>query len=139
MGLGTMTVLHDAEVEGSDLVLNGVFAGGFDSLIEATRQGKVSKDRVRFVHGHSAWAPGQLHDELDHNQVSFAQRGAAAALEVPPSSLACLDSYEQWFVAAAAPELITEHCDQPFNQLWGKVTIVLVVVVVVAAVRFVSV
>lgn len=28
----------------------------------------------------------------------------------------------QWFVAAAAPDLITELCDQPFNPLWGKVT-----------------
>lgn len=38
MGLGTMTVLHDANVEGSDAILNGVYAGGFESLIEATRQ-----------------------------------------------------------------------------------------------------
>lgn len=38
MGLGTMTVLHDANVEGSDPILNGVYAGGFESLVEATRQ-----------------------------------------------------------------------------------------------------
>lgn len=38
MGLGTMTVLHDAEVEGCDAVLKGVYTGGFESLIEATRQ-----------------------------------------------------------------------------------------------------
>ncbi|CAM9886808.1 unnamed protein product [Ectocarpus sp. 12 AP-2014] len=95
MGLGTMTVLHNANVEGSDPVLDGgVFAGGFDTLVDVTReQGRVSKDRVRFVHGHSAWSPGQLQGELDHNQ---------------------------WFVAAAAPELITEHCDKPFHPLWSK-------------------
>ncbi len=33
------------------------------------QQGRVSKDHVRFVHGHSAWSPGQLQEELDHNQV----------------------------------------------------------------------
>lgn len=38
MGRGTMTVLHDANVEGSDPVLNGVYAGGFESLVEATRK-----------------------------------------------------------------------------------------------------
>lgn len=38
MGLGTMTVLHDANVAGSDPILNGVYAGGFESLVEATRQ-----------------------------------------------------------------------------------------------------
>lgn len=30
-------------------------------------------------------------------------------------------SPKQWFVAAAAPELITGGCNQPFNPLWGKV------------------
>lgn len=34
-------------------------------------QGEVAKDRVRFVHGHSAWAPGQLHGELERNQVGL--------------------------------------------------------------------
>lgn len=29
----------------------------------------MPKDRVRFVHGHAAWSPGQLQGELDHNQV----------------------------------------------------------------------
>lgn len=28
----------------------------------------------------------------------------------------------QWFVAAAAPELITELCNEPYNPLWSKVT-----------------
>lgn len=27
----------------------------------------------------------------------------------------------QWFVAAAAPELITADCDRPSNPLWGTV------------------
>lgn len=33
-------------------------------------QGLVVKDRVRFIHGHSAWTPGQLQRELDDNMVS---------------------------------------------------------------------
>lgn len=41
MGLGTMTVLHGANVEGSDPIMNGVYAGGFESLVEATRQVKA--------------------------------------------------------------------------------------------------
>ncbi|CAM9372613.1 unnamed protein product [Ascophyllum nodosum] len=95
VGLGTMTVVHSAErADGSETVLPGVYAGGFDSLVRLTRQGTVAKDRVRFVHGHSAWAPGQLQRELNRNQ---------------------------WFVAAAAPELVTADCDKPFNPLWGKV------------------
>lgn len=50
MGLGTMTVLHDANVEGSDTILNGVYAGGFESLVEATRQvnNKQSHRECRF-------------------------------------------------------------------------------------------
>lgn len=45
MGLGTMTVLHNANVEGSDPILNGVYAGGFESLVEATRQVTKSAHR----------------------------------------------------------------------------------------------
>lgn len=39
MGLGTMTVVHATEgVEGSQQVLPGMFAGGFDSLVQMARQ-----------------------------------------------------------------------------------------------------
>lgn len=39
VGLGTMTVVHAAEcAEGSETVLPGVYAGGFDSLVYMTRQ-----------------------------------------------------------------------------------------------------
>lgn len=38
-------------------------------------QGKVAKDRVRFIHGHSAWATGQLQNELKLNQVIVQQNG----------------------------------------------------------------
>lgn len=95
VGLGTMMVLHAAEsAEGSQPILPGVNAGGFYALLNMARQGTVDKDRVRFVRGHSAWSPGQLQGELDRNQ---------------------------WFVAAAAPELITADCDRPSNPLWGTV------------------
>lgn len=44
MGLGSMTVIHAAErVEGSEVVLPGVYAGGFDSLVHMTRQVRESR------------------------------------------------------------------------------------------------
>lgn len=39
VGLGTMTVVHSAEgAEGSEPVLPGVYAGGFDALVEMARR-----------------------------------------------------------------------------------------------------
>lgn len=39
VGLGTMTVVHAEErAEGSEMILPGVNAGGFDSLVKLTRQ-----------------------------------------------------------------------------------------------------
>ncbi|CAM9812679.1 unnamed protein product [Choristocarpus tenellus] len=43
-------------------------------------QGLVDPSHVKFEHGYSSWVAGQLEDELH---------------------------YQQWFIASAAPELIT--------------------------------
>eukprot|EP00611_Tribonema_gayanum_P030130 TRINITY_DN8283_c0_g1_i1.p1 TRINITY_DN8283_c0_g1~~TRINITY_DN8283_c0_g1_i1.p1 ORF type:complete len:286 (+),score=82.51 TRINITY_DN8283_c0_g1_i1:182-1039(+) len=81
VGAGGMTALHSAgEAKGCQEVAPSVYVGGLEGLVRLAQEGHAHGSTLRLAVGHAAWVPGQLKRELRANF---------------------------WYVASAAPELIT--------------------------------
>jgi putative transcriptional regulator len=89
-----ITALHNMPGTEALEVSPGLYAGGFEGLINASKRGLITNkdtDHIRFAAGHSGWAPGQLEEELQS---------------------------DSWYICAASPDLITSPCIQRPIPLW---------------------
>ncbi|CAM9664806.1 unnamed protein product [Discosporangium mesarthrocarpum] len=94
MGTDSIFTLHSVDsVDAKEIVSPQIFMGGLEQLTQLGKQGQLDRSQVKLIYGHASWGPGQLQEELDH---------------------------QQWFLAAAAPELVTKAVD-PNSSVWCQI------------------
>lgn len=95
------SILHGfGEVEGATKLIQGVYIGGSEELMNEVRIQRLDPRQALFVQGHAAWVPGQLSKEI---------------------------SKGVWYTAAASTDFVLRYAgakitddDNP-NDLWADI------------------
>ena len=76
------------EIEGSEVVKDGIFWGGaFSSIEEKLKQGGISESNIRFFIGYSGWESKQLEKEIEEDSWLVIESNLEDILEGNPKDL----------------------------------------------------